>query len=140
MAVARLPVLSDFQRLQYYYAAQPGSPAPGVEQRVFTLRADRTWSGDWRSKVVAKPTRRQLSAITPQQFDVYRRAAKYVNGAWRVTTASTNFPLASLSALDGVTYQKIRLSVERDQLQQRVQQLDQKLQQLTPVSAPVVGQ
>lgn len=136
----RLPTPSDFQRLQYYYAAAPNSPVPGSERKVFTLRPDRRWSGDWRSKVVAKPTRAQLAAITPVQFEVFRRAAAYTNGAWRVSTPVTNFTLATLGSLDATTYHRLRLSVERAQLQRQLQQLDQKLQQLAPASVPVAGQ
>lgn len=131
----RLPTPSGFQRLQYYYAAHANSPAPGTERGVFTLKADRTWSGDWRSKAVAKPTRLQLAAITPLQFDVFRRAAKYTNGAWRVSTPVTNFALTNLGSLSATTYQRICLSAERARLQKQVQQLDLKLQQLSTTGA-----
>src|SRR5271169_4683968 len=89
----RLPAPTDFQRLQYYYAAYPNSPAPGTEHGIFTLGGDNTWSGNWNSSVVPQPTRAQLNAITPQQVDVFRRAAVFTNGTWQIVTSTTNVPL-----------------------------------------------
>jgi len=69
----QLPAPTDFQRLQYYYAAYSSSPAPGTEHGIFTLQANNVWSGDWNSSAVPAPTRTQLNAITAQQVDVFRR-------------------------------------------------------------------
>src|SRR5437867_6130557 len=94
--LARLSAPTDFQRLQYYYAAQRNSPPPGREHGIFTLRADRTWSGDWNSRVVSRPTRAQLSAIPAQQVDLFHRAGVFTNGACNIATSRTNIPLPTL--------------------------------------------
>jgi len=42
--------------------------------------------------------------------------------------------MMSMGSVDAATYEKIRLSAEREKLQKQVQQLDQKIQQLAPMS------
>jgi hypothetical protein len=132
----RLPAPSDFQRLQFYYASQPDSPAPGTERGIWTLKEDRTWSGDWHSKLVARPTRAQLDAITPQQVDLFRRAATFRDGAWQIATSRTNIPLSQLS-VTASDYSALRVIIERDQAWQKYQQTEAAVQALpSPVLAP----
>jgi hypothetical protein len=130
--------LADFQRLQYYYAAHPASPAPGTERGVFTLKADRTWSGDWNSKVVPKPTRAQLDAITAEQVDLFKRAARFHDGRWQVVTSEGNVPVAEL-ATTKVDYERLRVAAERDKLAKQVQQLDAVLRAPVTTSLTATG-
>lgn len=127
-----LPAPTDFQRLQYYYAAYQGSPAPGTEHGVFTLRADNTWSGDWNSNVVPMPTRAQLGAITSQQVDLFQRAAVFTNSTWQIITSLTNIPLRSLN-LSASSYAQIRAAAQYDKLVQQCQRLGQ-LQTVAPAT------
>jgi len=117
----QLPVPSDFQRLQYYYAAYSSSPAPGTELGIFTLQANNVWSGDWNSSIVPAPTRTQLNALTPQQVDIFRRAGVYTNGSWQIVTSATNTPLSSLS-LTPSSYAQIRATADRDRVLQQYSQ------------------
>ena len=129
VAAVKLPAVTDFQRLQYYYAAHPSSPPPGTERAVFTLTPERAWAGDWNSTRVPKPTRSQLSAITPAQVDLFKRAGNYVGGRWQITTSRTNIPLSQLT-LTGAAYERLSLIIERDQALRRYQKLEQKVQAL----------
>ena len=129
-ATFRLSSLSDFQRLQYYYAAQPNSPAPGTERGIFSLGADRKWSGEWNSQVVTRPTRQQLNAITPEQADLFRRAGKYVNGAWQIATSRTNIPLATLS-VNAESYARLRAITELDAAARKLVNAEKALEALT---------
>ena len=135
VSVAQLRPPSDFQRLQYYYAAHPASPAPGSEPGLFTIDANRQWTGDWTSTVVPAPTRAQLDAITAPQVDVLKRAAVYRDGAWRVATAKADVPLSEL-VLTPQTYAEISLLAERARLQKQLEQLDAQLNALTAKSTP----
>lgn len=130
-AAVKLPAVTDFQRLQYYYAAHPASPPPGAERAVFTLTADRAWSGDWNSTRVPKPTREQLGAITPAPVELFRRAGQYLGGRWQIVTSRTNIPLSELK-LTGAAYERLSLIIERDQALRRYQRLEQRLQALPP--------
>jgi hypothetical protein len=118
------PAPIDFQRLQYYYAAYPSSPAPGTEQGVFTLNPDRTWSGTWNSSTVPAPTRSQLNAITAQQVDVFQLAGVFTNGVWQIVTSTTNIPLSSLN-LTASSYAQIRTTAVHDQMLRQCHQLEQ---------------
>src|ERR1017187_2027198 len=105
---------TDFQRLQYYYTAYTGSPAPGTEHGIFTLRPDHTWTGDWNSFVVPSAPRDQLDAITSQQVDGFRRAAVFTNATWQIVTSQTNISLSSLK-LSASSYGQIRAEADRAQ-------------------------
>jgi hypothetical protein len=107
----RLPAPTDFQRLQYYYAAYPSSPAPGVEHAIFSVGAGSTWNGSWSSSVVPAPSRSQLNAITAPQVDIFRRAAMFTNGTWQIVTPGTNTPLSSLN-LTPSSYMQIRQQLQ----------------------------
>lgn len=120
--VYQVPTPTDLQRLQYYYASYQNTPAPGTEQAVFALNADRTWSGTWNSSVVPAPSRAQLDALTPQQVDLFRRAGVYTNGAWRVMTSQINSPLSTLT-VSSSTYAQIRGTADRDHQLARHQRL-----------------
>ena len=96
---------------------------------MFTVGDDRVWTGTWNSRVVPKPTRAQLAAITPAQVDLFRRAGVYRTGAWQIATSRTNIPLAQLT-LTPASYQRLSLIIDRDQAQRRYQQLDQQIQAL----------
>jgi hypothetical protein len=133
-AAYRLPTPSDFQRLQYYYAASPKNPGPGSEHAIFTLKPDRTWSGDWNSKVVPKPTRKDLEAITPQQVDLFRQAGAFAAGGWQIATTETNIALSTLS-VTADSYPLLRAIIERDQALRKYQSLDQKVQTLKSASS-----
>jgi hypothetical protein len=120
--VYRLLAPSDFQRLHYYYLAQPNSPAPGTEQHVFTLGPSGTWNNDWNSKVVPRPTRNALNAVTAQQVDLFRRAGMFTNGVWQIVTSQTNIPLSSLNPTPA-SYAQIRAVIDHDQMLRQVSQL-----------------
>jgi hypothetical protein len=122
---------TDFQRLQYYYATYPASPAPGTEHGIFTLQRNNVWSGDWNSSIVPAPTRAQLNAITPQQVDVFRRAAVFTNGAWQIVTSATNIPLSSLG-LTPSSYAQIRAAADHDQILRQCNQIQQPSGALSP--------
>jgi hypothetical protein len=128
--LVRLPAISDFQRLQYYYAAQPASPAPGTERGIFTLKPDRTWSGDWNSTAVPKPTTRQLQAVTAEQVDLFKRAAVYQDGVWQIATSRTNIPLAQLT-LTPELHARLTAIIERDVALKEYQQAEEKLTELS---------
>lgn len=129
----QLSAVSDFQRLQYYYAAQPNSPAPGTERSVFTLNADRKWSGVWNSKIVPKPTRQQLDAIKTEQVDLFRRAGKFVDGTWQIVTSRTNIPLSALS-VDAESYARLRALADIAEAERKLEQAEQALEALNPES------
>jgi hypothetical protein len=129
----RLLAPSDFQRLQFYYASQPDSPAPGTERGIWTLKEDRTWSGDWHSKLVARPTRAQLDAISAQQVDLFRRAGKFVDGSWQIVTSRTNIPLATLS-VDAESYAQLRALADIAEAERKLEQAEKALEALTPRS------
>jgi hypothetical protein len=120
----RLIALTDFQRLQYYYAAYPSSPAPGTEHAIFSVGDNGIWNGDWNSSTVPSPTRTQLSAITAQQVDIFRRAGVFTNGTWQIVTSATNIPLSSLS-LGSSSYAQIRATADRDRILQQCHQFEQ---------------
>jgi hypothetical protein len=107
----RLPTPTDFQRLQYYYASYPSSPAPGAEHAIFTVGTGNTWNGSWSSSVVPAPSRSQLNAITAPQVDIFRRAAVFTNGTWQIVTPGTNTPLSSLN-LTPSSYMQIRQQLQ----------------------------
>jgi hypothetical protein len=120
----QLPAPTDFQRLQYYYAAYPSSPGPGAEHGIFTVGNNSSWNGDWNSTVVPAPTRTQLNAITPQQFDLFNRAGVFTNGAWEIATSVTNVTLSSLNPTAS-SYAQIRAAATHDQQTRLCQQLQQ---------------